>query len=622
MNIDKWDIEILVDACSGNPKGQKKLIIPSFQRRREWKSIQEDELIDTLKTNNMSIGALQLYKLDYQGKMENYLLVDGLHRVSTLTKYFRDPFCFNRTKHIIIDSVNKIINKYEKSYKKDDLKVMCDKWFNADVLESYQEFVVDKTYNDKTDILDKIVSKIADKKDKDDLIKMIKVETKNVRDQLEISKSIIPVFMNVGGIETLPLLFKRINQNGTPLTSYDILAAKWYNTDRIEITNQEIIECIESYYRDMQKENNNMEIYNSNNDNKFTVYEYVVGLRLYLLHKFENTFFEFNNDKDFMFKLLACCFYNNISKKCIDKISSAISTENLPIFEKKLEWAVEFISTVLDPVIIYKHIDGEKLLMKDIPLIICMIAIAYKNKSKIENNKDHYVKLFQINMLIDKLSETSFNTIFIQNTIKNSKYLNKIDEDIFSSNYDNFVLKCNKLRKKQDKLHPVTHLILSFMKNFNNNYNCDYEIGTVVSKKKLNEFNKENKNNTIPVNTLGNMCIYQVFDESRKPSMAVVEYLNKNNVSDDDIYKKILYIGENIDYDDIIQQQEVTEKYYMKFVKYRTNQIKELLLNEYNNCINNNQELNDQSESESEDDNDPNEVPIKIKINNKSRNRN
>ena len=53
MDIEKWNIEDLVDACSLKPIGNKKIKIPTIQRRRAWTQNQESELIETLKLNKI-----------------------------------------------------------------------------------------------------------------------------------------------------------------------------------------------------------------------------------------------------------------------------------------------------------------------------------------------------------------------------------------------------------------------------------------------------------------------------------------------------------------------------------------------------------------------------------------
>ena len=285
MDIQKWNIETLIDACSGSPEGNKKLIIPKFQRRREWKKEQEDELIETMKFNNISIGALQLFHLDNVKKMDKYLLVDGLHRCSTLTKYYNNPFLFGTTKTVIANIIKELQEKYGKTYSKSEIEKMCNTWFCVETLGEYNEFVTEKIFVEKFDDLKDHVKGFVDKKDVDQIAKLLLAKTKELSKEVDISKTHIPVILNTGDMKYLAILFKRLNQNGTPLKPCDILAAKWYDSKKIEIKNVYIVEEIKNHYKELKSENNDMEIYIDDDGKLFGAYEYIIGLKRYIFKK-------------------------------------------------------------------------------------------------------------------------------------------------------------------------------------------------------------------------------------------------------------------------------------------------------------------------------------------------
>ena len=149
-------------------------------RRRESKESQEDELIETMRLNKISIGALQLYHLDTKGKIETYLLVDGLHRASTLKKYYDNPFLFGRTQNLINEIIEELAEKYKKSFDEEEIKNMCMKWFCKKSLGSYHEFVVDKIFDEKYEDLKSIVRKSIDGKDRDPISKLILNKTREL----------------------------------------------------------------------------------------------------------------------------------------------------------------------------------------------------------------------------------------------------------------------------------------------------------------------------------------------------------------------------------------------------------------------------------------------------------
>ena len=211
MDIEKWNIENLVDACLPMPLGNKKMKIPSVQRLRAWTKDQENELIETLKLNKISIGTFQVYKLDSTGKKDTYLLADGLNRTTTLVNYFNNPLSFEIAKNTINKIKTELIEKYKKSHEESTIETLCLKWFDIKILGNYKDFVMERTFNEKTDELMELVTKFTDKKDKDNIYKFLLTRTKDLCKELDISKSVICIVVN-DDITTLPLLFRRINQ--------------------------------------------------------------------------------------------------------------------------------------------------------------------------------------------------------------------------------------------------------------------------------------------------------------------------------------------------------------------------------------------------------------------------
>lgn len=600
MDIQKWNIEALIDACSEYPKGNKKLIIPKFQRRREWKKEQEDELIETMKLNNISIGALQLFHLDNIKKMDKYLLVDGLHRCSTLTKYYNNPFEFGTTKTSIANITKELQEKYGKTYGKNELEKMCNTWMCVEMLGKYDEFVVEKTFVEKFDEIKAHVKCFVDKNDVDNISKLLLAKTKELAKEVDISKTSIPIILNTGDMKHLATLFKRLNQNGTPLKPCDILAAKWYDAKKIEIRNVYVVEEIKNHYKELKSENNNMEIYVDDDGKLFGAYEYIVGLKRYIFKKYtDETFINKITDKEIMFKILACCFYGDISKKSIEKLKDKLSTEKLSDVEEKLDWAISFIVDVFDEVVTLKCEKKTKLLVKDVPFYVAMIALAFKSRSRLEKNADLYKGLFRMNLLSDKLADTSFNAKIIRSIIEDKKYMNFVDKKEFEERINKFIVENNKQHGKRDKLSNVSLLVLSMLNEDNENV----DVCNIVEKKVLKKL-MESEDESLSMNGLGNMCVYPLNEEKRKPSQNVYTYLSSSGISDDSIYKNYMFVEENPDNDDIIIKQEIIPKYYNDFLKKRTSKIKQMISDKYKKCFKNSKDKDDITDNESESDSD------------------
>lgn len=610
MDIAKWNIDYLIDACD-----TKKLVIPQFQRRRDWSLQQENELIETLKFNNISIGVLQLYKLNGN----RFLLIDGLHRVTTLGKYYRNPYAFEVAKTATSKIRAEMIKIYGKTYDSDSLKKICDGWFCFDNLGSYANIMLYKSSEKRPDTsksLEKIVSFIADRKSKTihDLKKFILSKTREFALSLCISDSIIPVIFNAGDESILPLLYKRINQNGTPLTACDVLASSWYLGDKITVNNKKIVTYIQKHYEDMKQENNNMDIYSKPNEGPgcvvYTVYEYIIGLKKYIFDKYSNTFLQYITDKEYMFKLLSCCFFNDISKPSIAKLKEKIieicepsDRDELDILEKKLVRCFDFVTEILDPIIVFDAIFstkeiGEKhktkLLIKEIPFLVAFTTLVYKCLDQIEKSKNYYKKLFIMHILFDVLSDTNHNIKNLKAMVINKKYLSKIDKQKFCNYFDEFVNSQIENPLNNDRICNKTQMILLVNKLINSdNDGCEYTyISHIVLKNKLDEYNKEcveNGLNMVSVNSLGNLCLYSDDDDNdKKIKDALYKYFENNNMSEEYIYNNIICLGNDVDYgeyNDLVQQQEVSEKQYNDFLRLRCNQIKQNITEKYSDCF-------------------------------------
>lgn len=617
MDIEKWNIDILVDACANEPKNKIKLEIPKFQRRRDWKDYQENELIETMQINRISIGVLQIYKLESLDIKNKYLLIDGLHRVSTILKYYNNIFEFETTKKQIDDIIKQITDDYNKyNYDIDikELESILRVWFGPNILgESYKE-VIDRTYKLHEDKLKKNLKKYIKEKESLKIVKdMILSYTKKLCKNIDLSNTIIPVIINVGNQDTLPILFKRINQNGTPLTSSDILAALWYNDNNIKIENKKIIDGVNEHYEGLKKENHNIEIYINHNKDLYNPYEYLIGLHKTLLIKHENTFYPILKDKELIFKLISCCLFNDVSKKYIEQINDKIKEMNLEDFEKKLDWSIKFVSNTLDKIMILQNGHKPKLLVRESIIYICLIAYSYKYKSIIEKEDKYYSNLIKIHILNDKLSERGFNNKIVESIISEKRYMELIDESDFINKINRYIDENMKIRNNKDKISNISSLILYILAEKNINNGMYLDIGNIVLKKNVLKYN-ENKSirKEIPLNSLGNLCVYNVIENKRKPNETIYDYLIKSNISDKDILDEYFYMNNNHNFDDILRQ-DISKKEYNNFLKYRAMNIRDTIIDNFKSCF---KEIKQESE-DSENSDISLEKPVKLRLSSK-----
>ncbi len=632
MDIVKWSTDVLVEACSHKPTGNKKLIIPTFQRRRAWTQEKEDSLIETMKHNKLSIGCLETYYLKTEGKIDVYLIIDGLHRCTTLAKYYKNPLKFGRIVSMIDTLKESLVKKYKKSYDEEIFDKIFSRWFNSSNIGSYDDIVVEKSFTEKFDDLKQLVEKYVDKQDKNDISKLIIDGTRLLSKEIDISKTSVPVILNIGDDKNLPILFERINQAGTPLTTTEVFAAKWYNNEKIKITNKNIIKFIKEYYDEMRIENNGMDIHHDSNDSdeEYTVYEYIIGLNKYIVDKCPNGLF--CDTKDFMFKLLGFCLYGEATSKKLNELGSTITNCNRTLLEKKLLWTINFVSDAINHVVMINKKTHE-CLVKEITLILSMYATVYRNDEKIKKNINHYSNVLLLNLVHEKILNR-ITAKDIKSTIHDKKFLTKLDSDEFKTNFDKLITDNVKLKTERGN-PPVNKIILMVIKNILYPGSDDsFEFDNIVTNKTILKYKNENGEKLF-AKSLGNLCLYPS-DIPKPKSDTIIRYLDSSSMSEDDIYDKVLFLGKSNDFDNLLKQT-ITKKKFMDFLKFRMNNMKKIILkhfikyfnvdtdtgdekdNSYDESNGDSDESNDSNDSSASDSDESDDDTIRYKIINKTR---
>lgn len=605
VDVIKLSLDDLIDACSHNPSGNRKFIIPAIQRLSVWKSYQKDELIDTMKSGKISVGALQLFRCDKIGHYDTFLLVEGLHRTRTLIEYCQNPFNFTRTKNLIKNIINELNDKFSQTLEDQKLIELGNKWFCLEMLGNYQKFVIDKEFPEKYNILNDLIKTYVENKNaKIEIKEFIKNKTKSLSSDLNISKGVIPIIINSGNIETdLPLLFKRINNNGTPLSATEILATIWYNAPKLQIKNPKIIEHINNHYAKMRKENNNMDIY-KNNNNLYSVYEYIIGLKEFLFEKYLNTFFGKIKDKNFISKLLACCFFGDITDASIEKIKDKIKSNELDQFENKLISSIDFVIDSINNIICIKTPRNPvKLLCIDNNLMIGLIALVFRNHKLIFQKKKYYQKLFQIRFINDNLSDIKYNSKSVSNIVTNQTYITPVYKNEFVEKLNRFISEQSDTKFVNDKLIVLTQILLNITKtikwnDYSENHSETITFEHIINASDLTQYSKD-KNIKLQINCLGNYYILDKQESRRKKSETLLSYFKNQGISDDDVNDKYLFMN---DLSTLYQvSDELTDKKYIKFIKTRSEYIKNIIVKEYDKYFKSDDELNDDLDEELND---------------------
>jgi hypothetical protein len=197
---------------------EKRIKIPSFQRRLRWSDDKKRGLLNSID-QGLPIGTL----LVHESAGKPYLLVDGLQRVTTIIEAAQKPYSYLSVEAIAQPGFEQFAN--EASIKapldgESQLLSIVGDWLNMTRPESiistnqFQQNLKTQYPKLKEDVIAQYVSGVVETADK--LVTQ--------REQYPI-----PIIKYTGPISDLPEIFERLNQLGTKLTKYEIYMATWEN---------------------------------------------------------------------------------------------------------------------------------------------------------------------------------------------------------------------------------------------------------------------------------------------------------------------------------------------------------------------------------------------------------
>lgn len=108
-----WSLKEIYESLSKGYNGEKKIVIPMFQRGKRWSSKQQESFIESLK-KSYPIGTLLFYKTT-KNDQQIYTLIDGLQRGTAIKKYLSNPTHFFKIEQIptnVLDSIYKLVRTY------------------------------------------------------------------------------------------------------------------------------------------------------------------------------------------------------------------------------------------------------------------------------------------------------------------------------------------------------------------------------------------------------------------------------------------------------------------------------------------------------------------------------
>ena len=598
-----WSISDIYNAIK-NVDGikRKKLEIPRFQRFRCWNdSEKESKLIESLE-KNFPINCVTFFKVS-ESRLERFVILDGLQRITTIYKYVEDPLAFNININRIKEFVDTLVTEDDEDFK-DKLERVCAYWFDSELLgECISPLGAKGIKSDLQKKLSEQILIVFGEKDRD-LVESIVEFTEKLAEDICLAKYNVLIMLCNCREDELYEVFERLNTTGIILKEYEISSASWNRPEyALKISNQNVLEGILKYYQRLSesyavKNTACLELTEKDEENTFNCCEYIFGLAEYLNKKHPNMYTcqkgkTFNLSHEFVFKLVALCLTNksSISTDIPNTIMDLYNTKKLTAFEDTLIYSFELISETIanlfsfgeDFVIIASLLDEE---------LMYLLVNTYALNAEIkQRHRTYWVDLFSLKIFYWKMTK-SFKKIVGKDTqlsgyasqIKNKDLITCLDKayliEALNSLYSK--QKNSKVKTHKTKINsPIINKILMLLikRKIKPNNKWTNKFTNVLSGPEINEINNYINNSSLDTKLyVESTCISNLaFDfvvNNNKDSLVsnlkqirlkLVSLKNKKTTHDTDI-------------NDLVS-------HYYKFMQIRFSVIRDMLCRLYGSCI-------------------------------------
>ncbi len=402
-SYDTWTVEELIDATSTNPRGNKTVTIPEFQRRLVWTRKKQEGLISSIKSG-FPFGSLLVYKdTNAAHAVESYKLIDGLQRTQTLRQYVSHPnssFSKSDLSDELVETIAAGINEFSdldclasRNKRKIRLRILEWVWSGTGFTEAAGWGI-----NALTDVL--LLEMLELEEESYDLFSarksllgsdsLYKTRVEEFLDGIQkaadICKVDVPVIVYSRPSDNLADVFVLLNTEGIKLHRYEIYAAHWLGY-RHRINNIDVIDAIWRKYAELASAGFNLDVYEgiSNAESRierdYTLFEYLFGLGQYLTHNYPLLFKSVKVDQPspFGFNLMSACIAGSVAEKDVRKLPDNIHGLDLARLEDCLLESVAFVDELLNPLLCVQRVGQSKTPYFHADLqIVSMIATSFR----------------------------------------------------------------------------------------------------------------------------------------------------------------------------------------------------------------------------------------------------
>lgn len=628
--MNDWTIEhFLAEQIKDNIRNGK-FTIPRYQRKLVWKPKQKEDLIDTIK-KGLPFGTLLLYRDDNN----NCQIIDGHQRSDAIIKFVENPTQFFDEGDIDVSVIRKIVELIGTAgnlqAQEEKVTSMLIEWVKKKhrSLQDVEEMQFPK--------FGKVVSNefpscIGKEFEIGDLIAPMMRKYKDICKKISITR--IPAIVLSGSDEYLPLLFERINHNGTQLSKYEIYAATWNREDfKLDDSLSEIVTANKDRY-DAMSDDGAIDDYDSAEfmrNKKVNAFELAFGFGKYLCRKWPHLF---GDSKDIEqvesigFTLIGCCLgLKNKDAKILNvALSKRVGAQSINRFLLAILNAVDFTDKLLGKYSKFKLNSRSSSLARPLHTefqIVSIIASVFIDKYVTEIRLDNSDNVIAIDYCFEsanrdwkakdkKLYERNLPKIYIMDILLHrwsgsgdkrmdsvlftrDTYKREVTLQEFSRTLDGWFTDLNNERKEFKRVSAPKEaerlfLAVIYLGIFTasqqidgSNYDVEHLAPQALMKKQLDRFDG---NLRLPISSVGNLCLLPEYANRSKRDKTIYHdrvYLQKSQLTLREIEEKYSFTkSADLEWiEDFECTAEEFEKDYKTFLQKRFDVLKEKVLNDF-----------------------------------------
>lgn len=253
ISVQTWTVRRLIDAIDG--KSNERIFIPSFQRGFVWTKSRQQALIESIRTLK-PVGSLLFYDNGIQDGKQQYQIVDGLQRSTTLRNYEVDVFTTYTADEAEDEFITSILDTLDVATEHHNERRLAERrirnaitaWVRARrSFEARDGFRVASLLGEIGEALrvrDAVANVMA--------LDLCEQYLERLRRELEIGGYPIPIVVFGGDRGLLPDIFEQLNTRGVKLNKFDILASSW--SDRsTDVRSEPILAGMSERRRELEK---------------------------------------------------------------------------------------------------------------------------------------------------------------------------------------------------------------------------------------------------------------------------------------------------------------------------------------------------------------------------------